>query len=92
MLPIEWKNIALEDLDEILDYIKARSPQSAERLYSRIEELLENTSRNPYMFKRSERMQGMREIVVYPSYVVLYQVTATAIEVVDVLHTSRDYP
>ena len=92
MLTIEWKNSALDDLDEILLYIRLRSPQGAERLYSRIVELLESTSKNPYMFKRSERMQGMREIVIYPSYVVLYQVSATAVEVVNVLHTSRHYP
>ena len=35
---------------------------------------------------------GTREIVVHPNYVVVYRVTASAIEVINVLHSRQQYP
>jgi toxin ParE1/3/4 len=92
MLPIEWRPTAKEDLAEILGYINARNPLAAIRLFERIEAALEHTSEHPYLYKQSERVKGMREIVVHPNYLVLYHVTTTAIEVVNVVHAKTDFP
>lgn len=34
----------------------------------------------------------MREIVAHPNYIVYYRVTASSIEVVNVIHTRREFP
>jgi plasmid stabilization system protein ParE len=35
---------------------------------------------------------GLREIVAHPNYVLLYHVAADRIEVVNVVHTRREFP
>ena len=77
---------------EILDYIAERNEPAATHLHERIAHALEQAAEHPYLYKASERIAGMREIVVHPNYVVLYQVTATCIEVVTVSHTRREFP
>lgn len=92
MLPIEWRASADADLFEILDFISERNKQAAERLYGLIEDALKHASEHPYLYKSSQRMPGMREIVAHPNYIVLYGVTATCIEVVNVVHARRQFP
>jgi toxin ParE1/3/4 len=92
MLPVEWRNSANEDLAEITAYIKVRNAQASFRLFERIEAALDHTSEHPYLYKQSERVRGTREIVVHPNYIIFYRVTPTAIEVVNVVHTKRQYP
>ena len=92
MLPVEWLPSSLEDLEETLHYIRARSPKAAERIFALMEEALSIAAERPYVYKRSERVPGLREIVVHPNYLVLYEVTIASILVVNVTHTSRDYP
>ena len=92
MLPVEWKASADADLLEILDSISEHNEQAAERLFDRIQYDLEHAAEHPYLFKPSQRIPGMREIVTHPNYVVLYRVTATCIEVVNVVHARREFP
>ena len=92
MLPIEWRASAKADLLEILDYIGERDAPAAERLFERIQQDLEHAAEHPYLFKPSQRMPGLREIVTHPNYIVFYQVTQTCIEVVGVVHARREFP
>lgn len=92
MLPVEWKASADADLLEILDSISEHNEQAAERFFDRIQYDLEHAAEHPYLFKPSQRIPGMREIVTHPNYVVLYRVTATSIEVVNVVHARREFP
>ncbi len=92
MLPIEWRPSALEDLAEIMQYISAPNAIAAQRLFERIEASIEHTSEHPYLYKQSDRIQGAREIVVSPNYIILCRVTPHCIEVTDVAHAIRNYP
>ena len=92
MLPIEWRATAKEDLAEILAYIHARNPRAAARIFELIESALEHTSVHPYLYKQGTRAHGLREIVVHPNYIVLYRVTPTSIEVVNVVHAKTNFP
>lgn len=92
MLLIEWTPSARLDLLEILGYIAERNEQAAYRLFERIEQDLEHAAEHPYLFKSSPRVPGLREIVTHPNYIVFYQVTATSIKVVNVVHTRREFP
>ena len=92
MLLIEWTAIARLDLLEILDYIAERNEKASERLFGRIEKDLEHAAEHPYLFKSSQRVPGLREIVTHPNYIIFYQVTATSIKVVNVVHARREFP
>ena len=43
------------------------------------------------MYRRG-RIIGTREAVVHPNYILVYRVGADTVEVVNVLHTRREYP
>lgn len=92
MLLIEWSATARVDLLAILDYIAQRNELAAHRLFERIKQDLEHAAEHPYLFKSSPRVPGLREIVTHPNYIVFYQVTATSIKVVNVVHTRREFP
>jgi toxin ParE1/3/4 len=41
---------------------------------------------------RPGRIPGTREAVVHPNYIVVYRVTAEAVEIVSVVHARQEYP
>ena len=92
MLLIEWTPTARLDLLEILGYIAERNEQAAYCLFERIEHDVEHAAEHPYLFKASQRVPGLREIVTHPNYIVFYQVTAASIKVVNVVHARREFP
>jgi len=91
MLPIFWSPSALDDLDQITDYITQYNVHAATALHSLIENALHPVSEHPYLY-RSGRVPGTREIVVHPNYLVVYEVRADFVEVMAVLHSRQQYP
>lgn len=91
MLTLLWSPKALDELDNLTDYIGERNPSAADRLTERIQGCAERLTHFPYMH-RSGRVPGTREAVVHPNYVLVYRVTADAGEVLGVLHTRQQYP
>jgi len=49
-------------------------------------------SAHPYLYPISERVPGLREIVAHPNYIILYRVTATSVEIINVVHARRQFP
>ncbi|MFT4195096.1 type II toxin-antitoxin system RelE/ParE family toxin [Ottowia sp.] len=92
MLPIFWLESADADLDRIIGYIAQRNYPAAERLWHRLRESVLPLAEHPYLYRQSERVPGLREIVAHPNYLVLYRVTATHVEVVGVVHARRNFP
>ena len=41
---------------------------------------------------RSGRVPGTREAVAHPNYILIYKVGADAVEIVNVIHSRRQYP
>ncbi|HKX79302.1 MAG TPA: type II toxin-antitoxin system RelE/ParE family toxin [Novosphingobium sp.] len=64
---------------------------AAERLLAAIEACAERLPEHPFMF-RPGRIGGTREAVVHSNYIVVYQVTASAVEVIGVVHSRQHYP
>jgi toxin ParE1/3/4 len=91
VLPILWRAEAQSDLAAIFEYIAERNPQSALDLYDDIERLVSQLPYHPYLY-RLGRVSGTRELVVHPNYIVVYRVSATAIEIVSILHSRQQYP
>ncbi len=91
MLPILWQAEAQTDLATILEYIAERSAESALDLFNDIERVVSKLPHHPYLY-RNGRVPGTREVVVHPNYVVVYRVSAIAIEIVSILHSRQQYP
>ena len=92
MLPVFWLETADADLEAITNYIGQFNPDAAERMWHRLRDSVLPASTFPYMYRMSERVPGLREIVAHPNYIVLYRVTETRIEVVNVVHARRQFP
>jgi toxin ParE1/3/4 len=92
LLPIFWRTCARDDLAQIIRYIAHESPPAARRMKRLLEEAVLPAAEHPYLYRHSERAPGLREIVAHPNYVVLYHVMANRIEVVNVVHTRREFP
>ena len=91
MLTLLWSPKALDELDNLTDYIGEHNPSAADRLTDRIESCAEQLTQFPYMH-RAGRVPGTREAVVTPNYVLVYRVTEDAVEIVHLLHTRQQYP
>lgn len=92
MLPIIWKLSARTDLTSVIKYIAKYDVQAARRMRKRLQEAVLPVAEHPYLYQSSERVPGTREIVAHPNYIVVYQVTASAIDVLRVLHARQQYP
>jgi toxin ParE1/3/4 len=92
MLPIVWRSAARNDLRQIISYIARDNPMAARRMKERLEASVLPLAEHPYLYRKSERAPGLREIVAHPNYIVLYRVTETRIDVVNVVHARREYP
>lgn len=92
MLPIVWSVNAEDDIAEIVHFVGERNPHAAEKLWNLLHDSVLPLSDHPYLYRRSERVPSTREIVAHPNYIVVYQVTADAIDVLRVLHSRQQYP
>lgn len=87
-----WRASARADLRHIIKSIAEENPAAARRMKNLLEASVIPASEHPYMYRKSERIPGLREIVAHPNYIVLYRVTETRIEVVNVVHARRNFP
>jgi len=81
---------ALADLDSILDYISARSPQGAARVHARIKAILELLLNYPRMGARTDDPTIRRLTTTPYPYLVFYQITETEIIIHAIRHGARD--
>ena len=92
MKPVIWHPGAEDDLEEIVDYIAIYNIKAALKLARRIVGAIEdNLLSSPYM-GRPGRVEGTRELVVRQNYIVIYEVAADAVNVLNVIHDARIYP
>jgi len=91
MLPVIWRELALDSLDTILAFIVVRNEFAAFRLQNEIEQSTLSLADYPYL-GRTGRVPGTRELVINANYVVVYEVTLASVDILDVLHTRQEYP
>lgn len=90
-MQIEWSQTALDDLREIIDFIKDRNYKAAVDLLDSIESAVEHLADHPYLYKKSLRRVGWRELVAHPNYIVFYRVTGV-VEILSVVHAREQFP
>ena len=91
MLTLVWRESAREDVKRIAAYIADRNVAAAERLKRVIDAAAERLPSHPLMH-RPGRAPGTREAIVHPNYILVYRVTADAVEILNVLHARQQYP
>ncbi|WP_096975734.1 type II toxin-antitoxin system RelE/ParE family toxin [Escherichia coli] len=88
MLPILWLRSARDDLRQIVAYIAKENIPAARSIETSVLAL----SERPYLYPPSDRVSGVREIVVLPNYIVLYRVATSSIEIANIVHSRRQFP
>lgn len=91
MLNLEWKATAIADLLAIVDYISDDNPDAAQALKDEIEAKTSRIPDNPQLY-RVGRVDGTREMVVRPNYIVIYVEDDSAVTVLRVLHAAQQWP
>ena len=91
MLAVVWLDEARRDLAAITAYIAERSPAAARKLNRLLVEQTDILSEHPTLF-HAGRVFGTREMVAHPNYIIVYRVTSTAVEILNVLHARQQYP
>ena len=91
MLNLEWKATAIADLLAIVDTISEDNPDAAQALKDEIEAKTSRLPDNPQRY-RAGRVDGTREMVVRPNYIVIYAENAKAVTILRVLHAARLWP
>jgi toxin ParE1/3/4 len=91
MAVIHWSSAALEELEALMDYVGERNPEAGRMLYAQIEASVLPLASWPYLFKKG-RIEGTREIVAHPNYIVVYRVLDDAVIITSVIHARRQYP
>ncbi len=91
-MKVAWRRNAQLDLAEIDAHIRQENPQAANRVVSAIRKETVQLSLIP-LIGRLGRIENTRELVVSKlPYIVAYQVTPSAVEILAVIHTSRLWP
>lgn len=90
-LPIIWQPDAADELVAIASFIAHHDDHAALGLVQRIELAAMRLADQPYM-AAAGRVQDTRELVVHPNYIVVYQLTAAAGEILAVLHAASSIP
>lgn len=82
---------ALRDIDEILDYIRTRSPRGAHAVSLAIEYTIQLCALNPRASARTDEPGVFRRPLGKYRYTIFYRINhdATAIEIIRVIHAAR---
>jgi toxin ParE1/3/4 len=88
---LEWNTSAVADLMAIVDYISDDNPDAALALMDEIQGKVEQLPAHPKRC-RPGRVNGTRELVVRPNYIVVYAETPEVVTVLRVLHTAQMWP
>jgi toxin ParE1/3/4 len=86
---IRYTRRALAQIDQVLTYIEARSPQDAVQVRDRIMALVTLLQEHPYAGRATSR-PNVRRLPANPyPYLIDYRVTATEIVIMRFRHTAR---
>ena len=91
MPELEWKASAVADLLAIVDYISDDNPRAALDLMEEIQGKVAELRAYPKRC-RPGRVEGTRELVVRPIYIVVYAETPAAVTVLCILHAAQMWP
>lgn len=87
---IVHRPLALQDLDEIWDYIAEDSPEAADHFIDKVEKQCRLLAEFPNIGTRCDNIYPALRFLVVDKYLLFYLPLDDGIEVVRVLHGARD--
>ncbi len=91
MTPFVLTPLARRDLEEIWDYLAADDRHAAERVLDRIESAIAKLAKTPGMgHLRGDLADRRHRFFLVYSYLIVYRPHTRPLEIVRVLHASRD--
>lgn len=91
-MKVKWSRFAIDDRNDIFDYIESNSPQNALLVDERIRDQVRGLSQFPEM-GRPGRVTRTRELVVSGTpFIVAYRAFGDTVHVLRVLHSARRWP
>ena len=90
MVKIKWTNHALEELDDIANYISIDSPKYAQILVKQIYEMVSHLKQYPKLGRKVPEYGDpeLREIL-YNTYRIIYLIKKEHLEIISIIHGSR---
>ena len=86
-----WHPLAIADRERIMAFIARDKPSAALALDEAFEAHADLLSANPLLY-RAGKVEGTREIVVHPNYIMVYRVEADTIVILRVMHAAQMWP
>jgi len=91
MMELLWTPEAIQNREDIYDYIEENNPLAALALDELIEERTGVLQEFPKM-GRGGRVPDTFELVVHSSYMVVYEIVEMQVRILNVVHTARQWP
>ncbi|MFJ7312791.1 type II toxin-antitoxin system RelE/ParE family toxin [Pseudomonas sp. NPDC098747] len=86
-----WTKNAVQDRENIWDYLHAENPKAALEMDRRFNEAASRISQNPKIGPVGI-IAGTREIIPHSSYRLVYQIDRDVIWIMALVHTARAWP
>jgi len=91
-MKIRWLNLALKDLESIIEFISEDSPSVANKITKIIYEKVQLLAVQPHL-GRTGRVEDTRELIIEGTpFIIPYRVKNKEIQILRVFHSSRRWP
>ena len=89
-----WAKSAVQDIEEIIDYIAQDSPLTAKKLFTQIKERVETLASSPHRGRYIPELQKQgiliyRELII-PPWRVMYRVTESNVYILTIIDSRRN--
>jgi len=89
---VRWTDEAIDDLDDIVDFIETDSPDAAQRVALAIVDAAESLTSMPHRGRPGSR-PGTRELVLHPlEYIITYEVIRDGVFILRIHHGAQNLP
>lgn len=86
-----WTPEALQDRNDIWDYIATDNPRAAARMDELFSDAASRLSEHPKL-GRPGKIPGTRELIAHESYRLVYEITDDTVWILTLIHTARLWP
>ena len=91
-MKVVWTPRAVDDLDDLTDYLAVRSPDTAVRVAGKIYTQINQLASTPHIGRIGD-VPDTREWVFHPwPYIAVYRVVGEELRILRVRHASQDWP